>query len=45
MAKFDLEFISKVDLNINFKVSDNGRIASIVAYTQEGRKLVQGLKS
>ncbi len=45
--KFDLEFMSKVDLNINFKVSDKGRgrVASIAAYTQEGRKLVQGLKS
>ena len=43
--KFDLEFISKIDLNINFKVSGKGRIASIVAYTEKGRKLVQGLKS
>ena len=43
--KFDLEFISKIDLNINFKVSGKGRIASIVAYTQKGRQLVQGLKS
>ena len=43
--KFNLNFMPKIDLNINFKVSGKGRIASIVAYTKEGRKLVQSLKS
>jgi len=42
--KFDLTFISKIDLNITFKVSDSGRVALIEAYTPKGKKLVKGLK-
>ena len=42
--KFDLTFISKIDLNITFKVSDGGRVALIEAYTPKGKKLVKGLK-
>ncbi|OUU73921.1 MAG: tRNA (adenosine(37)-N6)-threonylcarbamoyltransferase complex ATPase subunit type 1 TsaE [Methylococcaceae bacterium TMED69] len=41
--KFELTFISKIDLNITFKVSDSGRVAVIEAHTQEGRRLVQAL--
>ena len=42
--KFDLTFISEIDLNITFTVRDSGRIASIKAYTQEGKKLIKDLK-
>ncbi len=42
--KFDLTFISEIDLNITFTVRDSGRIASIKAYTQEGKKLIKDSK-
>ena len=42
--KFDLTFISKIDLNITFKVRDSERVALIKAYTPKGKKLVKGLK-
>lgn len=42
--KFDLNFVSKVDINVTFDVLESGREAIFTVFTQQGKELLSNLR-